>query len=403
MPNSMPLEMRTASQPFFSIIVPTYNNADYLRKCIHSIQNQVFRDWEAIIVIDGSPDDAFLVASRMSDEDERIRIINKIRNEGTHLARKSGVELAQGKYSMFVDADDELAPNALFALSKLAHNQNFDVLHFGTELFGTDMPDPVCADILRLSNRTLPTLQGSDIVASSFSAQDEFRQDWRVLQRLYRTNLLKSAFKVMSSDRLVRGEDSYEWLVIASLASTELFYNNVIAYRYYLGRGITTFHPMSKDKFVSLCTNYGTLVQRASAYADQFTVFDLSPCVRGLRHRLIEMLFGDWYVRLSDKDKIETIDTATKSFTPLEVATELMRLSRDEAYSHWDAGDSFDPQARYAQWKEIAEKLADTNVTPQYTDYRNQAIRHFLDLKTRNSKSENKMSFFKKRLTFLKK
>ena len=83
----MPLEMRTASQPFFSIIVPTYNNADYLRKCIHSIQNQVFRDWEAIIVIDGSPDDAFLVASRMSDEDERIRIINKIRNEGTHLAR----------------------------------------------------------------------------------------------------------------------------------------------------------------------------------------------------------------------------------------------------------------------------------------------------------------------------
>ena len=207
----------------------------------------------------------------------------------------------------------------------------------------------------------------------------------------------------MSSDRLVRGEDSYEWLVIASLASTELFYNNVIAYRYYLGRGITTFHPMSKDKFASLCTNYGMLVQRASAYADQFTVFDLSPCVRGLRHRLIEMLFGDWYVRLSDKDKIETIDTATKSFTPLEVAAELMRLSRDDAYSHWDAGDSFDPQARYVQWKEIAEKLAGTNVTPQYTDYRNQAIRHFLDLKTRNSKSENKMSFFKKHLTFLKK
>lgn len=80
-----------------------------------------------------------------------------------------------------------------------------------------------------------------------------------------------------------------------------------------------------------------------------------------------------------------------------------MRLSRDEAYSHWDAGDSFDPQARYAQWKEIAEKLAGTNVTPQYIDYRNQAIRHFLDLKTRNSKSENKMSFFKKHLTFLKK
>ena len=169
----------------------------------------------------------------------------------------------------------------------------------------------------------------------------------------------------MSSSRLGRGQDSYEWLVIASLANTETFHNELIGYRYYLGRGITTFKPMSKQKFISLSSNYGTLISTASEYANGFTDFDLLPCAVELRRRLLEMLFGDWYVRLSDEDKLSVLPAMQANFTHMEIATELMRLTRDDAYSHWDAGD------------------AGNDSSPQYNKYREQALRHFADLQTR--------------------
>lgn len=372
-----------SSSPFFSIIIPSYNNSDYLRKCIQSLQKQSFEGWEAIIVIDASPDDAFHIASQLSEEDDRIIIVNKSQNEGTHLARKSGVECARGKYALFLDADDELANNALPSLRTFASQQSFDVLHFGTELFGEDMPESACSDILRLSNRDLPTLHGPEIAFSSFTDSEDHRQDWRILQRLYRTELLKEAFSRMSSSRLGRGQDSYEWLVIASLANTETFHNELIGYRYYLGRGITTFKPMSKQKFISLSSNYGTLISTASEYANGFTDFDLLPCAAELRRRLLEMLFGDWYVRLSDEDKLSVLPAMQADFTHMEIATELMRLTRDDAYSHWDAGDAFDKKSRYVQWKETAETIAGNDSSPQYNEYREQALRHFADLQTR--------------------
>lgn len=250
------------------------------------------------------------------------------------------------------------------------------------------MPETVCSDILQLSNRNLPTLHGQEIAFSSFTDSEKNRQDWRILQRLYRTKLLKNAFSCMSDSRLGRGQDSYEWLVIASLADTEVFHDEVIGYRYYLGRGITTFEPMSDQKFVSLSSNYGTLIRTASEYASTFSNFDLSPCIAELRRRLLEMLFGDWYVRLSDKDKLSVLAEMQKDFTRIEIATELMRLTRDDAYSRWVAGDSFNKNARYVHWKEIAETIAGDDLTPQYEEYRNQALRHFSDLRTRLPKPE---------------
>ena len=383
----MTSEQLTESQapPFFSIVIPSYNNAGYLRKCILSLQKQNFSEWEAVIVIDASPDNAFYVASELSEVDKRIKVINKEKNEGTHLARKSGVARARGQYTLFLDADDELTDNALSSLADLASLYSFDILHFGTELFGEEMPASTCSDILQLSNRDLPTLHKSEIAFSSFTSRENPRQDWRILQRLYRTDLLKRAFSLMTGSRLGRGQDSYEWLVIASLANTEIFHNEMIGYRYYLGRGITTFKPMSKQQFAALSTNYANLIRVAFDYASKFSTFDLMPCVHELHRRLLEMLFGDWYVRLSDKDKLTTLTDLRDSFTREDIATELMRLTRDDAYSHWDAGDVFDVNARYVQWKQIAEELMGASSNKQYELYRSQVLRHFLDLQTRNS------------------
>lgn len=88
-----------------SIVVPIYNAGRKLEKCIHSIVNQTFQDFELILVNDGSTDISLSICEKFAMEDSRIVLINK-ENEGSIITRRKGVEAAKTEYIMFVDADD---------------------------------------------------------------------------------------------------------------------------------------------------------------------------------------------------------------------------------------------------------------------------------------------------------
>lgn len=90
-----------------SIIVPVYKAEKYLRKCIDSILSQSFRDWELILVDDGSPDQSGEICDDYARIDERIKVIHK-QNEGVSMARNQGLEVATGDYVTFIDSDDSL-------------------------------------------------------------------------------------------------------------------------------------------------------------------------------------------------------------------------------------------------------------------------------------------------------
>ena len=94
--------------PFFSIIIPAYNNARYLHNCFDSIASQDFQDWEAIVVSDGSADDSERIIAERAALDARFVPIIKDTNEGRHHARMSGVSKATGVYLMYLDAHDEI-------------------------------------------------------------------------------------------------------------------------------------------------------------------------------------------------------------------------------------------------------------------------------------------------------
>lgn len=87
----------------FSVIIPLYNKADYLAKTINSVLEQTFRDFELIIINDGSTDNSLLVIEQFSDK--RITVINQI-NSGVSVARNNGVKWAKFEYIAFLDADD---------------------------------------------------------------------------------------------------------------------------------------------------------------------------------------------------------------------------------------------------------------------------------------------------------
>lgn len=102
-----------------SVITPVYKVENYLRKCVDSILDQTFKDFELIIVDDGSPDSCGSIADEYVQKDERVRVIHK-QNGGAPSARNRGIDIAKGEWLYFPDSDDWLEPDYLEALYNTA-------------------------------------------------------------------------------------------------------------------------------------------------------------------------------------------------------------------------------------------------------------------------------------------
>ena len=109
-----------------SIIVPVYNVEKYLEKCIKSILNQTFTDFELILVNDGSTDKSGVICDNYKNIDDRIIVIHK-KNEGLSSARNSGLDIAKGRYIGFVDSDDYINNDMYHKLYEALIKNNSDI------------------------------------------------------------------------------------------------------------------------------------------------------------------------------------------------------------------------------------------------------------------------------------
>lgn len=109
-----------------SVIVPVYNVACYLPECVESILGQSFRDFELILVDDGSTDSSGELCDQYRLKDSRIQVIHKI-NGGLSSARNAGIDAASGNFIAFVDSDDFVHEEYLSVLYKMAEEYNADL------------------------------------------------------------------------------------------------------------------------------------------------------------------------------------------------------------------------------------------------------------------------------------
>lgn len=113
-----------------TIIIPVYNVRETLKRCVGSIVNQSFQDWEMLLVDDGSTDGSGQLADELAETDGRISVCHK-QNGGLSDARNYGMERGRGEYFTFVDSDDQLAPGTLEPLMQmLEENPDCDVLEY---------------------------------------------------------------------------------------------------------------------------------------------------------------------------------------------------------------------------------------------------------------------------------
>lgn len=101
----------------YSFIVPVYNTSKYLKRCLDSILKQSFKDYEIIIVNDGSTDDSFKIISKYEKKNDNVKVITQ-KNQGLSMARNNGVKKATGEYLIFIDSDDYVEKNLLKEIDK---------------------------------------------------------------------------------------------------------------------------------------------------------------------------------------------------------------------------------------------------------------------------------------------
>lgn len=179
-----------------SVVVTVYNVEKYIARCIDSILNQSYQEFELIIVNDGTPDNSMLIAEQYRHKDERVRIVDYGNNVGLMCARRRGYLEAKGDYVFFVDSDDTIPDDALEKLVKEANISDADLIAGNGKYF---MADGTMKEI----HLSLP--YGNDSLAL-YKALIHYFYPHYIWGKLIRKELLHN-FEYKYFDRLTNAED----------------------------------------------------------------------------------------------------------------------------------------------------------------------------------------------------
>lgn len=133
-----------------SIIVPVYNTEKYLDRCIQSILDQTYTNWELLLIDDGSTDSSGTICDKYALQDERIFVFHK-KNSGAQSSRDYGVKRSRGEWIAYIDSDDYIAKTYLSKFSQYISDK-YEILVSGVTFRG-EMPHSIY--VKRLLNRTM--------------------------------------------------------------------------------------------------------------------------------------------------------------------------------------------------------------------------------------------------------
>lgn len=157
------------NQDLITVIVPVYNVADYLPRFLKSLKEQTYKNFQVVLVDDGSKDNSLAVCQKFSKDDKRFVVIHE-NNKGTGAARNLGLSYAKGKYIYFCDPDDYLEKNLLKDNYKVITNNNADVVIFGyyEEEYGTKHKKQILPNTQNEKSfvKLFPSLYNQNLISS---------------------------------------------------------------------------------------------------------------------------------------------------------------------------------------------------------------------------------------------
>lgn len=118
-----------------SIIVPVYNAQESLETCVKSILMQSYKNYEIILIDDGSTDNSLSICESLKKKSDKITVLSQ-NNSGVSAARNNGIKKSKGEYLLFIDADDVVEKTMLETLMKKSEN---DIVISGFKVIGSDL------------------------------------------------------------------------------------------------------------------------------------------------------------------------------------------------------------------------------------------------------------------------
>lgn len=218
-----------------SVIIPVYNTADYVGRCIQSVLAQSYKDFEVIIIDDGSTDQSGTICKKFAASDARIRYYH-IDNSGVSAARNKAIELVNGEFLLFVDSDDYIDKSLMEQLIRCQRHYNCDLVKFSATIspeFNRTMDIPSYTTQLYTSGEAL----------KEFFYGDETKIKVQVWSGLYK----KALFDDIRFPVGKVYEDSYVTPQILAI-SKKIVYLDYPGYIYYMRDDSIMHSGLSEDK-----------------------------------------------------------------------------------------------------------------------------------------------------------
>lgn len=219
------------SKPLVSVIMPVYQVEDFVEKSILSILNQTYKNIELICVDDASTDNSFKICKKLADEYSEIKLFHNldsegkiaIKNQGQESTRNFGLDRASGKYVIFVDSDDTLAPITIERAVQVAEENNSEIVLFTYSRIVDGQDYPILADA---ESRNYTVSELSELLLKKIS--------WSVLScvgsKLYRLDVLNLRHQRFN-DKYKYNEDC-GFILDALIASEKISFINEPFYKY---------------------------------------------------------------------------------------------------------------------------------------------------------------------------
>lgn len=237
---------------YFSIIIPVYNTEKYLKRCIESVLNQTFSDFEIIVVDDYSNGNCKEIID--SYKDNRIIYIKHEKNKGTLYARKTGSINANGKYITYLDPDDELVSNALEKVFNVIKDEDYDVIQFS-------------AKAISLNNNKKERLKEEKKVSWYLSTKRSNIDDKYLLNevlnekishniwgKFFKYETIKDSIKYLPDSHIIFAEDMLQCLIFFYFAkSYKAIYDELYIYYCNISNSNKDTNSIKKDKFEKMC------------------------------------------------------------------------------------------------------------------------------------------------------
>ena len=274
-----------------SIIIPVYNLAPFIKRCLDSVIAQTYTELEIIVVNDGSKDNSLEILEEYALKDARIRVIDK-ENGGVTSCRRIGLEQAQGEYVFFLDGDDWLEHETLEQLYSCARMKMADIV-LGNVYFSSDVKDePVLSS-------GFDTISSREFIHQLASG----KQLWSLCMKLIKISICR---KMIIPEGLSMAEDMTGMLQLAFYAHV-VVKSDYYGYHYYQRPSASTKSPTLKHaKDALIAAEYITVFfekqGKYQEYFDDIAIINLrcllTSCNQGgidRENALIKRIYSSYY------------------------------------------------------------------------------------------------------------